>query len=100
MKNIRMYFKSILWGGMGGLLFLIFFFSIVLPVFLDNFLFKKLYNFVTFVSKPVFFILGDSLSYVSFVLGPPLLIIYWVILGMITACVIKRISISIKSRHS
>lgn len=96
-----MYFKSILWGGVGGLLFLIFFFfSFGQPVFFDSFLFEILYNFVVFVSSPVFFVLGDSLSFATFALGPPLLIFYWVILGMITAYGIKRLLILIKSRHS
>ena len=74
-------------GGVGGLLFLVFFFVVFgNPIFYDTSVFQRLYDFVSFVSLPVFYLLGDKLSAISIILGIPFFIMYWVILGMATAC--------------
>ena len=70
-----------------GLLFLFCFFVVFgNPIFFDNPLFQKLYDFVSFVSLPVFYLLGDKLSAISIMFGIPLFILYWVTLGMCVAC--------------
>ncbi len=79
------------------MLFLIFFFGSY--IFFDNFFLEILYNVVAFVSFPVFLLLGDSMSYISFVLGPPLLILYWIFLGMVIAIVIQYLLLSTGGNH-
>lgn len=81
------YIWSICIGGIGGLLFL-FFFLVMLgkPTFFSNPTFERLHTFIAFVSLPVFYLIGDKLSLISSTLGPPLFVLYWVILGMGISC--------------
>jgi hypothetical protein len=99
-KSIYMWSMCI--GGIGGLLFLVcFFLMFYIPMYLSNLgnvTFQKLYNFVTFVSLPIFYLIElfidvfrDEPSMTSIKLGLSLFILYWAILGMAIAFGLVRI---------
>ena len=84
-KSIYMWGMCI--GGIGGLLFLVcFFFMFSNLTFLANPIFQKLYVFVDFVSLPIFYLIGDKLGPISFLIYIPLLFLYWAILGIAITC--------------
>jgi len=73
-------------GGIGGVLFLFcFFFMFSNLVFLTNPIYQKLDDFIAFVSLPIFYfigLIGDDMSIISLILGPPMFVLYWGMLGM------------------
>lgn len=94
------YIWSMCIGGVGGLLFLACFFIMFgNPIFFDNPLFQRLNDFVSFVSLPVFYLLGDKLSATSIMLGISLFILYWVILGMAITCWLVWVYFFISSKR-
>lgn len=73
-------------GGIIGLLFLLCFFVMLgNPIFVGNPIFEILLDFVSFVSIPLFYLLGSKLTITSMKLGIILFILYWAIVGMVIA---------------
>jgi hypothetical protein len=48
--------------------------------------FQRVNDFVSFVSLPVFYLVGDTVSDISIVCGTLMLVLYWVIIGIGVAC--------------
>ena len=81
----KIYIKSMICGGIGGLLFLLCFLIMSFVTRTHAF-----YDFVALVSWPFFHLLWDF-SILTFIIGPPLLILYWVVLGMVVSFVLVRL---------
>jgi len=74
-------------GGIGGLIFLFcFLFILGSPNLLSDQAIVKLNNFISFVSKPVFYLIGDKIGFISFIFSTSIFILYWEILGMAVSC--------------
>ena len=85
----KIYIGTMIYGGIGGVLFLLIFLTISMIARTYAF-----YNFVAFASRPFFYVLG-YFSLVTFVIGPPLLILYWAVLGAVIALILDSFFLSI-----
>jgi hypothetical protein len=89
----KIYINSIIYGGIGGLLFLLCFLTISMATQIYAF-----YDFVSFVSRPFFYLLGDF-SPLTLIIGPPLLILYWVVIGIVISCVLIKLYYLVNSKR-
>ena len=96
------YIRSMFVGGVIGLffIFLLFAMSVVFTLIamasesesepLVYHLYIKMLEYVFFASWPVFYLIGDKFTKISFYLGPPIFVSYWGILGAVIALIIDN----------